>query len=176
MAVGNRRQIAQRAVEAHVVVPEHIVVEGALQLLQRAEGAASHELRLEYAVGCLGHRVVVGAALAAQRAANAKGLDDPVDALVLKLAAPVRVENGYPIERLALELPLRVFGDNAVFFHHIGDISPRYSPAAERPLDLPRTVAVPAAAEDPYDFVLQLRVAFFLLLRVIACVPADLKQ
>ena len=113
MAVGNRRQIAQRAVEAHVVVPEHIAVEGVIQLLQRAEGAASHELRLEYAVGCLGHRVVVGAALA---------------------------------------------------------------PAAERPLDLPRTVAVPAAAEDPYDFVLQLRVAFFLLLRVIACVPADLKQ
>ena len=101
MAVGNRRQIAQRAVEAHVVVPEHIVVEGALQLLQRAEGAAGHELRLEYAVGCLGHRVVVGAALAAQRAANAEGLDDPVDALVLKLAASVRVENGYPIQRLA---------------------------------------------------------------------------
>ena len=101
MAVGNRRQIAQRAVEAHVVVPEHIVVEGALQLLQRAEGAAGHELRLEYAVGCLGHRVVVVAALAAQRAANAEGLDDPVDALVLKLAAPVRVENGYPIQRLA---------------------------------------------------------------------------
>ena len=101
MAVGNRRQIAQRAVEAHVVVPEHIAVEGVLQLLQRAEGAAGHELRLEYAVGCLGYRVVVGAALAAQRAANAEGLDDPVDALVLKLAAPVRVENGYPIQRLA---------------------------------------------------------------------------
>lgn len=101
MKVGNWRQIAQRAVEAHVVVPEHIVVEGALQLLQRAEGAAGHELRLEYAVGCLGHRVVVGAALAAQRAANAEGLDDPVDALVLKLAASVRVGNGYPIQRLA---------------------------------------------------------------------------
>ena len=87
LAVGNRRQIAQRAVDAHVVVAEHIVVEGALQLLQLAEGAASHELRLEYAVGCLGHRVVVGAALA---------------------------------------------------------------PAAERPLDLPCTVAVPAAAQDPW--------------------------
>ena len=101
MAVGNRRQIAQRTVDAHVVVPEHIVVEGALQLLQRAEGVAGHELRLEYAVGCLGHRIVVGTALAAQRAANAKGLDDSVDALVLKLAAPVRVENGYPIQRMA---------------------------------------------------------------------------
>ena len=50
MEVGNWRQIAQRAVEAHIVVPEHIVVEGALQLLQRAEGAAGHELRLEHAV------------------------------------------------------------------------------------------------------------------------------
>ena len=81
MTVGNRRQIAQRAVEAHAVVPEQIAVEGALRLLQRAEGAAVHEFRLEYAVGCLDHRVVVGVALAAQRAANAKGLDDPVGVL-----------------------------------------------------------------------------------------------
>ena len=81
---------------------------------------------------CLGHRVVVGAALAAQRAANAEGLDDTVDALVLKLAAPVRVENGYPVERLpayALECLL----------HRSGVLAP----AAERPLDLPCTVAVP---------------------------------
>ena len=33
-------------------------------------------------------------------------------------------------------------------------MSPRYSPAAERPLDLPCTIAVPAAAKNPYDFVL----------------------
>lgn len=100
MAVGNRRQVAESAMYAHVVVPEYIVVEPALQLRKRAEGAARHKLRLEYAVGRLGHRVVVGAALAAQRAAYAEGADDPVDALILELAAPVGMENGYPVKGL----------------------------------------------------------------------------